>query len=107
MQWYTLGQLLAVMRPGQKASTPDGRTVVRTDRGLEWSGGRENGRLVELRDPLFSDLWTFSGEEDSRSRTSRDSRAAWAREREMIVNQYEEWLADYREQKRREASEEP
>ncbi|WP_156995793.1 hypothetical protein [Paenibacillus stellifer] len=29
MEWYTFGQMLIHLRLGQKAATPDGRTLVR------------------------------------------------------------------------------
>ncbi|UQZ35034.1 hypothetical protein C2I18_16800 [Paenibacillus sp. PK3_47] len=96
MEWYTLGQMLMKIRIGQKAATADGRTVMRTADGLFWTGGREHGRAVEIKDYLFSDIWRiYEDEESLQESAGREERER--REREMIENQYEElrgeWLA--------------
>ncbi|WP_150265324.1 hypothetical protein [Paenibacillus tepidiphilus] len=89
MNWYTTGQMLHAIRIGQKASTPDGRTVLRTARGLFWSGGRADGTVVELKDYLFTEIWNLY--EDAESLEAGAGREAQERrEREMLENQYEE-----------------
>lgn len=97
MEWYTLGQMLMKIRMGQKASTADGRTVIRTAGGLFWTGGRQHGRVVEIKDYLFSDIWRIYEDEES-LRESAGREELEQREREMLENQYEElrweWLAD-------------
>ncbi|QWU17139.1 hypothetical protein SAMN04487895_11395 [Paenibacillus sophorae] len=99
MEWHTFGQMLMNIRVGQKASTPDGRTLVRTPEGLCWSGGRRDGVLVEIRGYLFSDLWRiFEDEESSVWAAGREE--AEALEREMLENQYEELLSAFREERR-------
>ncbi|CAM4481442.1 hypothetical protein [Paenibacillus typhae] len=89
MEWYTFGQMLMQIRLGQKAVTPDGRTVIRTSGGLVWQEGRLAGAVVEIRDYLFSDIWTIIQHEES-LREAGDREAHERREREMLVNQYEE-----------------
>lgn len=89
MEWYTFGQMLMQIRLGQKAVTPDGRTVIRTSGGLVWQEGRLAGAVVEIRDYLFSDIWTIIQDEES-LREAGDREAHERREREMLVNQYEE-----------------
>ncbi|OMF88867.1 hypothetical protein [Paenibacillus sp. FSL R7-0273] len=94
MQWYTFGQMLAQIRIGQTAATPDGRAVIRTRGGLLWQGGRLGGTVVEVRDYLFSDIWTIS--EDEAGGPENEMREAHERrEREMLVNQYEEVREDF------------
>lgn len=94
MKWYTFGQMLMQIRIGQKAATPDGRTVLRTSGGLFWQEGRLAGRVVEIKDYLFSDIWTiFEDEESLRESGGREEHER--REREMLVNQYEEQREDY------------
>lgn len=96
MEWYTLGQMLMKIRMGQKASTADGRTVIRTAVGLFWTGGRQHGKAVEIKDYLFSDIWRIYEDEESLKESS-GRETLERREREMIDNQYEElrgeWLA--------------
>lgn len=89
MEWYTFGQMLMKIRLGQKAVTPDGRTVIRTSGGLVWQEGRLAGAVVEIRDYLFSDIWTITQDEES-LREAADRETHERREREMLVNQYEE-----------------
>ncbi|MNH46247.1 hypothetical protein D3C71_1991180 [compost metagenome] len=66
MKWYTFGQMLMQIRIGQKAATPEGRTVLRTARGLFWQGGRLAGAAVEIKDYLFSNIWTIFEDEADR-----------------------------------------
>ncbi|WP_042197888.1 hypothetical protein [Paenibacillus camerounensis] len=89
MQWYTFGQMLARIRIGQKAVTPDGRAVIRSAGGLLWRGGRLSGTVVEIRDYLFSDIWAIS-EDETVMPESGLREAHERREREMLINQYEE-----------------
>ncbi|WP_151733175.1 hypothetical protein [Paenibacillus tengchongensis] len=89
MDWYTTGQMLHAIRIGQKASTPDGRTVLRTTRGLFWNGGRADGMLVELKDYLFTEIWTIYEDEESLEAGAGKEQQE-LREREMLENQYEE-----------------
>ncbi len=89
MEWYTFGQMLMQIRLGQKAVTPDGRTVIRTSGGLVWQEGRLAGAVVEIRDYLFSDIWTIIQDEESLWEAG-DREVHERREREMLVNQYEE-----------------
>ncbi|MNL82392.1 hypothetical protein D3C87_2097650 [compost metagenome] len=46
MEWYTFGQMLIHLRLGQKAATPDGRTLVRRPEGLIWTEGERIGALA-------------------------------------------------------------
>ncbi|MDO7907139.1 hypothetical protein Q5741_12040 [Paenibacillus sp. JX-17] len=88
MEWLTLGGMLQTIRIGQKASTAGhSRTAVRRPDGLFWIGGILDGKPVEIRDYLFSDIWTIYEDEES---------AEWIpfreelehKEREMIENQF-------------------
>lgn len=89
MEWYTFGQLLMHIRIGQKGSTPDGRTVLRTASGLFWQGGRMDGTAVEIKEYLFSDIWRIYEDEQSLKHSSgREEQER--KEREMLENQYEE-----------------
>lgn len=99
MEMYTFGQMLMAIRIGQSASTPDGRTLKRNSDGLVWIGGREDGKWVEIRDYLFSDLWCIS-EGDLHPQEMLKREAHERREREMLVNQYEELRGEYLEQRR-------
>ncbi|WP_379132246.1 hypothetical protein [Paenibacillus sp. sgz500958] len=100
MEWYTFGQMLMNVRTGQKASTPDGRTVLRTPAGMFWRGGTMDGKIVEIKDYLFSDLWRiYEDEESLKERGNRGEHER--REREMLENQYEELRTTYLETLRR------
>ncbi|MCM3174386.1 hypothetical protein [Paenibacillus sp. MER 99-2] len=90
MEWYTLGHMITRIRIGQKASTPGlSRTVIRRPDGLFWVGGIWAGQVVQLRDFLFSDIWTIYEDEDTEQWLAfRDSYER--KEREMIVNQFED-----------------
>lgn len=99
MEWFTFGNMLGQIRIGQKASTSGfTRTVIRTPSGLYWSGGIWNGKIVEIRDYLFSDIWTIYEDEES---------LAWEKYREplereiteMITNQYEDEREKRQEQR--------
>lgn len=84
------------IRIGQKAATPDGRTVLRTSGGLFWLEGRLAGETVEIKDYLFSDIWTiYEDEESLREGSVREEHER--REREMLVNQYEEARQEFLE----------
>ncbi|WP_211747010.1 hypothetical protein [Paenibacillus sp. Marseille-Q4541] len=90
MQWFTFGNMVERIRIGQKASTPGFlRTVIRTPEGLFWNGGTWNGKIVEIRDYLFSDIWTIYEDEESlmweKGREPLEHRIV-----EMITNQFEE-----------------
>lgn len=89
MECYTFGQMLMAIRIGQKAETPDGRTVIRTSEGLVWTSGILSGRIVEIKDYLFSDLWQIYEDEESIN-VGLDREKHERREREMLENQYEE-----------------
>ncbi|MNW34862.1 hypothetical protein D3C74_118490 [compost metagenome] len=90
MDWLTLGHMVRSIRIGQKASTPGyGRTVIRRPDGLYWANGILSGKVVELRDYLFSDIWTIYEDEDSKQWVEYRDQIE-KREREMIENQYEE-----------------
>lgn len=98
MKWYTFGQMLMAIRIGQSASTPDGRVLRRNAQGLLWVGGREEGKWVEIRDYLFSDLWRITEDELSPEEALlREDHER--REREMLENQYEELRGEYLEQR--------
>ncbi|MCG7377642.1 MULTISPECIES: hypothetical protein [Paenibacillus] len=90
MEWYTLGHMITRIRIGQKASTPGfSRTVIRRPDGLFWVGGIWAGQVVQLRDFLFSDIWTIYEDEDTEQWLAfRDSYER--KEQEMIVNQFED-----------------
>ncbi|MFD5019221.1 hypothetical protein ACFWMP_09945 [Paenibacillus sp. NPDC058367] len=89
MECYTFGQMLMTIRMGQKAETPDGRIVMRTSAGLIWTNGILNGKTVEIKDYLFSDLWQiYEDEESMKEGIGREKHEK--REREMLENQYEE-----------------
>ncbi|AIQ72601.1 MULTISPECIES: hypothetical protein [Paenibacillus] len=89
MEWYTFGQMLMAIRMGQKAETPDGRMVMRTSTGLFWINGILKGKVVEIKDYLFSDLWRiYEDEESQQEGIGREQHEQ--REREMLENQYEE-----------------
>jgi hypothetical protein len=99
MEWYTFGQMLIAIRIGQKATTPDGRTLLRTSDGLFWNGGRLDGTIVEVKDYLFSDLWRI--DEDEMSQEAEEKQAEHERkEQQMLENQYEELRAEYLEHRR-------
>lgn len=100
MEWYTFGQMLIHIRLGQKAATPDGRTLVRRPGGLCWTEGERIGALVEIKRHLFSDLWRIFEDEESLIWASGRENAE-AEERQMLENQYEELLAAYREERGR------
>ncbi|MCM3785213.1 hypothetical protein M3231_19750 [Neobacillus mesonae] len=100
MEWYTFSNMIGQIRIGQKASTPGhSRTVIRKPDGLYWSSGIWNGKVVEMKDYLFSDIWTIY--EDEESLVWLEYRAqAEQKEQEMITNQFEaerERLRDDRE----------
>lgn len=99
MKWFTFGQMLMQIRIGQKAATPDGRTVIRTSGGLVWQGGRLSGTVVEVRGYLFSDIWTIS-EDEASLQTGGDREAHERREHEMLVNQYEEARQTFLEERK-------
>lgn len=89
MECYTFGQMLMTIRMGQKAETPDSRIVMRTSAGLIWTNGILNGKTVEIKDYLFSDLWQiYEDEESMKEGIGREKHEK--REREMLENQYEE-----------------
>ncbi|MEY8744056.1 hypothetical protein [Paenibacillus tundrae] len=90
MEWYTLGHMITRIRIGQKASTPGfSRTVIRRPDGLFWVGGIWAGQVVQLRDFLFSDIWTIYEDEDTEQWLAfRDLYER--KEQEMIVNQFED-----------------
>lgn len=90
MEWVTLGHMIGSIRVGQKASTPGfSRTVIRRPDGLYWTQGILSGKMVEVRDYLFSDIWTiYEDEESSQWIEFRESKEVL--EREMIINQYED-----------------
>jgi len=89
MECYTFGQMLMTIRMGQKAETSDGRIVMRTSAGLIWTNGILNGKTVEIKDYLFSDLWQiYEDEESMKEGIGREKHEK--REREMLENQYEE-----------------
>ncbi|NUU63471.1 hypothetical protein [Paenibacillus agri] len=94
MEWYTLGQMLMAIRIGQKAVTPDGRTLRRSSGGLFWKGGRQDGKIVEIRDYLFTDLWRIEEDEESGEEAGKRE-AVERKEREMLENQYEELRWEY------------
>lgn len=90
LDWFTLGNMITRIRIGQKASTPGfSRTVIRRPDGLFWVGGIWSGQIVQLRDYLFSDIWTIYDDEETEQwleyRTQIEQK-----EREMIVNQFED-----------------
>ncbi len=89
MECYTFGQMLMTIRMVQKAETPDGRIVMRTSAGLIWTNGLLNGKTVEIKDYLFSDLWQIYEDEESMKEGVRREKYE-EREREMLENQYEE-----------------
>ncbi|ASA26014.1 hypothetical protein [Paenibacillus donghaensis] len=96
MEWYTLGQMLRVIRLGQKAVTPDGRAVLRTLEGLFWAEGQLAGQPVVMKNYLFSDLWRIV--EDEPDEEAGRAREEWERrEREMLENQYEALREEYLE----------
>jgi hypothetical protein len=82
--------MITRIRIGQKASTPGfSRTVIRRPDGLFWVGGIWAGQVVQLRDFLFSDIWTIY--EDEETEQWLKFRNAYERtEREMIENQFED-----------------
>ncbi|MFB5267524.1 hypothetical protein ACE41H_12125 [Paenibacillus enshidis] len=90
MEWLTLPSMLGRIRIGQKASTPGfGRTVIRRPDGLYWCGGLLNGKIVEIRDYLFSDIWTLYEDEESLQWIKFREREEH-KEREMIENQVDD-----------------
>ncbi|WP_310831581.1 hypothetical protein [Paenibacillus pedocola] len=99
MKWYTFGQMLMQIRIGQKAATPDGRTVLRTSKGLLWQNGRSAGAAVEIKDYLFSDIWNIF-EDDESLQESAGREELEQREREMLANQYEEIRWEFLQAKR-------
>ncbi|MFC3748849.1 hypothetical protein [Paenibacillus sp. GCM10012306] len=99
MEWYTFGQMLMNIRIGQKAMTPDGRTLWRSSAGLFWRGGRQDGKIVEIRDYLFTDLWRIE-EDDEGGEEAEKREAVERKERVMLENQYEELRWEYLMQRR-------
>lgn len=90
MDWYTLGNMITRIRIGQKASTPGfSCTVIRRPDGLFWVGGIWSGQVVQLRDFLFSDIWTIYDDEETEQWLEFRSQVE-QKEREMIVNQFED-----------------
>ncbi|PYE48563.1 hypothetical protein HUB98_22625 [Paenibacillus barcinonensis] len=90
MDWFTLGNMITRIRIGQKASTPGfSRTVIRRPDGLFWVGGIWSGQVVQLRDFLFSDIWTIYDDEETEQWLEFRTKVEQM-EREMIVNQYED-----------------
>ncbi|MNT97945.1 hypothetical protein D3C72_2404040 [compost metagenome] len=63
--------------------------MIRRPDGLYWANGILSGKVVELRDYLFSDIWTIYEDEDSKQWVEYRDQIE-KREREMIENQYEE-----------------
>jgi hypothetical protein len=100
MQWYTFGQMIAVIRLGQCASTIDeARTIMRTAKGIIWVNGREQGRYVEIKDYLFSDLWRIH--EDEEISISLAEREQYEQhEYHMLENQYMEWWTERKQSKK-------
>ncbi|MBY9077491.1 hypothetical protein KIH86_10915 [Paenibacillus sp. HN-1] len=49
--------MLIHIRLGQKAATPDGRTLVRRPGGLFWTEGERKGALASDQAASLSDLW--------------------------------------------------
>lgn len=99
MQWYTFGQMIAMIRLGQKASTIDeARIMMRTTKGIIWINGRQQGQCVAIQDYLFSDLWRIYDDEDSA--ISLPERQQYEQqEYHMLENQYMEWWAERKQQK--------
>ncbi|MFB5763686.1 hypothetical protein [Paenibacillus medicaginis] len=90
MEWLTLPSMLSRIRIGQKASTPGfGRTVIRRPDGLYWCGGLLDGKIVEIRDYLFSDIWTLYEDEESLQWVQFREHEEH-KEREMIENQVDD-----------------
>nr|WP_272907647.1 hypothetical protein [Paenibacillus xylanexedens] len=90
VDWFTLGNMITRIRIGQKASTPGfSRTVIRRPDGLFWVGGIWSGQVVQLRDFLFSDIWTIYDDEETEQWLEFRSQVE-QKEREMIVNQFED-----------------
>lgn len=90
MDWFTLGNMISRIRIGQKASTPGfSRTVIRRPDGLFWVGGIWAGQVVQVRDFLFSDIWTIYEDEETEQWLEFRQRHE-KMEREMIENQYED-----------------
>ena len=90
MDWFTLGNMITRIRIGQKASTPGfSRTVTRRPDGLFWVGGIWSGQVVQLRDFLFSDIWTIYDDEETEQWLEFRTKVE-QKEREMIENQFED-----------------
>lgn len=99
MQWYTFGQMMAVIRLGQQASTIDNaRIIMRTTQGIIWVNGRQQGQCVEIKDYLFSDLWHIYEDEDTLISLSEREQYE-QREHHMLENQYMEWMEERKQQK--------
>lgn len=99
MQWYTFGQMIAMIRLGQKASTIDeARIMMRTIKGIIWVNGRQQGQCVAIQDYLFSDLWRIYDDEDSVISLSERQQYE-QQEYHMLENQYMEWWAERKQQK--------
>lgn len=100
MKWYTFGQMIASIRLGQKATTIDeARIIMRTTKGIIWVNGREQGRYVEIKDYLFSDLWhIYEDEEQSISFSEREQYEQ--QEYAMIENQYMEWWTERKQSRK-------
>lgn len=99
MQWHTFGQMIAIIRLGQKAITIDeARMIMRTTKGIIWANGREQGRCVEIKDYLFSDLWRICEDEDT-SMVVSEREQYEQHEYHMLENQYMEWWAERKQQK--------
>ncbi|WP_256702743.1 hypothetical protein [Paenibacillus sp. FSL H7-0326] len=89
MEWCTFSNMIGSIKIGQKASTPGySRTVIRKPDGLYWSSGLWNGRIVEIKDYLFSDIWTIYEDEESLVWFEYREEAE-QKELEKIKNQYE------------------
>jgi hypothetical protein len=89
LEWYMFGPMISRIRMGQKVSTSGfSRTMIRCPDGLYWSGGILSGKIVEIRDYLFSDIWTiYEDEECGQWIGFREQMEP--RKQEMIINQYE------------------
>ncbi|KAF6618463.1 hypothetical protein HFE03_04485 [Paenibacillus sp. EKM102P] len=91
MEWYMFGPMISRIRVGQKASTPGySRTVIRRPNGLYWTDGGQAGKVVEIRDYLFSDIWTIYEDEECEPWIGLREQME-RREQEMIINQYEDF----------------
>ncbi|ALP35846.1 hypothetical protein ASL14_06345 [Paenibacillus sp. IHB B 3084] len=90
MEWYMFSPMISRIRVGQKASTPGfSRILIRRPEGLYWSGGSQSGKVVEIRDYLFSDIWTIYEDEECEPWIGLREQME-PREQDMIINQYED-----------------